>query len=202
MITLSAYSIFGLSFLAFRLWIDEVKLKKELDFRRRYLSRIANYFFSIALIYNFQNMTFNIILVTSMPALWVAFFRWDFRFYKRFKTGIPVSSIPLETKSQRTWMIIERLTLHPLMLFFGTRAYFTGLRQFVLGSTASIDFLGQCFSILYALILFYGAFFFLDVRWYKRHRWPTGKIILYALIASCIIIFPIIIIPTMIELGW
>ncbi|MHA1796356.1 MAG: hypothetical protein ACTSUK_09590 [Promethearchaeota archaeon] len=200
MLTPTTTSIIGLLYLIFRLWLDEIKLAKELDFRRRYLSRFANYFFAIALIYNLQNMVFNMIVITSMPAIWVAFLRWDIRFYKRFKKGISVSSIPLETKAQRVWMIIERLTLHPPMLAFGTIPFFTGLRKFALGSASSSDLGGQILTIFYAMILFFSAFFFMDVRWYKRHRWPTGKIILYALIGSCILIFPFILIPTFIEI--
>lgn len=200
MITLTVTSVIGLLYLIFRLWLDEVKLGKELDFRRRYLSRFANYFFSIAMIYSFQNMVFNMIMITSMPAIWVAFLRWDVRFYKRFKNGIPVSSIPLETKSQKVWMIIERLTLHPPMLVVGSIPYFTGLREFALGAVSSNDIGAQILSIIYAMILFFSTFFFMDVRWYKRHRWPTGKIILYALIISCILIFPIVLVPTIIEI--
>lgn len=202
MITFSVNALCGMAFLVFRLWLDEMKLRKELDFRRRYLSRISNYCFSIALIYNFQNMAFNMILTTSMLALWVAFFRWDWRFYKRFKTGGVVSSIPLETRSQRVWMIIERLTLHPPILFFGTRPFFTGLRSFVLGSVASTDLAAQILSILYASIIIYAGFFFMDVRWSERYGWPTGKIMLYGIILSCVIMFPVILVPTMIEIGW
>lgn len=201
MIRLTWYTVCGLLFFIFRLWLDEIKLRRELDFRRHYFSRTCNYFFSVALINNFENMVFNLILATCMVALWVAFFRWDFRFYKRFKTGGLVSSIPLETRSQKVWLIIERLTLHPPILIVGTIPFFTGLRSFVLGSVASNDLSTQIVVIIYASILAYGGFFFLDIRWYERYGWPTGKYMLIAIIASCIIIFPIILIPTLIEIG-
>ena len=199
MIAVSAYSIIGLLYLTFRLWLDEVKLRKELDFRRRYLSRIANYCFSIAMIYNFESMVFNMIVSTSMIALWFAFFRWDFRFYKRFRTGGEIASIPVETKSQKVWMIIERLTLHPPILIMGSIPFFTGLRTFALGNVASHDLGVQVISILFACVLFFGAFFFLDARWADRYQWPTAKLMLIGIIVSCLIIFPIVLVPTIIE---
>ncbi|MHA1672707.1 MAG: hypothetical protein ACTSYI_03685 [Promethearchaeota archaeon] len=199
MIAVSAFSIIGLLYFTFRLWLDEVKLRNELDFRRRYLSRITNYFFAIAMIYNFESMVFNMILSTSMIALWVAFFRWDFRFYKRFLYGGEIASIPVETRSQKVWMIIERLTLHPPILIIGTIPFFTGLRAFSLGNVASGDLGVQILSMIFGLVLYFGAFFFLDKRWADHYQWPTAKIMLYGIIASCLIIFPIVLVPTIIE---
>jgi hypothetical protein len=204
MIAITAYTIGGIIFLLFRLWLDEIKLSKELDFRRRYLSRFSNYYFTLAMIFNFQVMAFNMILTTSLIALWVGFFNWDIKFYKRLYTGGLVSSIPIETTAQKVWMTIERLTLHIPILVFGTIPLFGGLagiRSFTLGATPSVDLGGQVLSTLVAMIIYFATFFFNDERWIHHYKWPTAKIILIAMLASCVLVFPVIFVPTIIELA-
>ncbi|MHA1819797.1 MAG: hypothetical protein ACTSU2_12385 [Promethearchaeota archaeon] len=190
--------------LIFRIWLTEVKLRKELDFRRYYLSRIVNICLFIAMIYNFESMTFNMILVTSTPILMVASIFWDTRFYKR----LPKVE---QWQEKKNWLLLERVTLHPPILILGIIPYFSSwfphamkwgaltfhsFKEFAVGSIGtSGPFMAKVIALFYASILIYGALFVLDIRWYERKGWPTAKYMLIATIVMCAIIFPWVLIP-------
>ena len=109
------FSLLGGILLIFRVWICEIKLKEELDYRRHFLSRYISYFVMSCWMYGFENMSLNMIWVSVVPVLWIGFFLWDMRFYRQ----IFGKNCPEEWKEKKIWLIIERMTLHPPIVILG-----------------------------------------------------------------------------------
>lgn len=159
---------FWLGVLAFRLWLVERKLVDELQFRRRYLSRIINYYCWLALAFQLQLKPANWVVVAAFPILLVTSV-WDFRFYRRY---------PGRTywQKNRRWMLLERLTLHPPLLILGLYLILTNARQYV----TDVGFQ----PIWAGILLLFLPFILLDERWTHRYNWPQAPIVTTLLISA------------------
>ncbi len=162
--------IIGCIGLAFRLWLVERKLRNILQYRRYFLSRFISYYFFVAMLYDFQDMAYNLVIIWTLPFMIFATLWWDNLFYKKWAER----EVP-QWENYRAWLMIERLTLHPPVLICGIIPFFTGLNEFILGRTNPDDFSAQIFSMFFAAFLILGPFMIFDVRWAKRRGWPTGR---------------------------
>jgi hypothetical protein len=154
-------SIIGTIFLVVRIWLCEYKIKKELDFRARFFSRILNYYYAVAMILSFENNTFNLIFTLSLPFMVYAFFGWDVKYFLEvFKNK--------EKPEKFGWIFLERITLHLPLLIHSLIWWILGVKNFFLDLT----FL----DAIIALILCYLGFMLFDVRWTKKHHPPAGKL--------------------------
>ncbi len=147
-------AVIGISFLLFRLWLVEVKLPDELQFRRRYLSRVINYYTALALAFSLSSVVLNLIVMISFPILLVTT-SWDIKFYRRFRSRD-------YWKKNRRWVLLESLTLHPPV--FGV-----GLAMILVGAEPLIRAPNLLF-ILAAAVLMYVPFFLFDARWTDRYN--------------------------------
>ena len=82
---LGIFPILGSLMLIFRIWLCEVKLVRELEFRRRYLSRFMGYFFWVAMVLDFQNDIFNLIIITELVGNIIYLVGWDIPFFLKFR---------------------------------------------------------------------------------------------------------------------
>jgi len=146
-----ALLIIGVSFLIFRIWLTEFKLRDELQFRRHYLSRFLNYYYCLALISSFTWDIFNFVLISETIALVIAFIGWDIPFFIKFHKQN-------HWDKNRVWLIIERATLHPPMIVTVILMYIKGLKTFVDSSNLII-------LIILTIILGLIPYFLLDRRW-------------------------------------
>ena len=159
---------FGVAFLLFRIWIVEVKLVEELDFRRRYFSRFFSYYSALALAFGLLFWPFNVMVMVAFPILVVTSI-WDINFYRRF------NSQPYWEKNRR-WLLVERTTLHPPVVILAIYMIFAGARNF-------IEPPNLLFMVITVVILFL-PFFLLDVRWTKRYKWPEALIVIGLMLGS------------------
>ena len=150
-----ALLIIGVSFLIFRIWLTEFKLKEELQFRRHYLSRFLNYYYCIALISSFTWDIFNFVLISETIALIIAFIGWDIPFFIRFRKK-------KYWQKNKAWLIIERATLHPPMIGTVIWMIFSGLKSFVDSSNLIL-------IIIITIILGLFPYFLFDQRWTKKY---------------------------------
>ncbi len=176
-----ALLIIGVSFLIFRIWLTEFKLRAELEFRRHYLSRFLNYYYCIALISSFTWDIFNFILISETIALIIAFIGWDIPFFIKFNKQD-------HWQKNKTWLIIERATLHPPMIGTVIWMLFSGLRSFVDSSNLIL-------IVIITLILGLLPYFLFDQRWTKKYivkgvffsfRWEILTIALISLIIAVV----------------
>ena len=176
-----ALLIIGISFLIFRIWLTEFKLKDELQFRRHYLSRFLNYYYCIALISSFTWDIFNFVLISETIALIFAFIGWDIPFFIKFKKQ-------KHWDKNRVWLIIERATLHPPMIGTVIWMIFSGLKSFVDSSNLIL-------IVIITVILGLLPYFLFDERWTKKYiakgvffsfRWEILMIALISLIFSVV----------------
>lgn len=159
------YPIIGLCFLLFRVWIAEIRLRDILKEERQYMSRIFSYYLAAMLIYNFQNMTFNLLVVGVLPYMIISL-GWDAVFFKN------LNSVE-EYKGHRFWLSIERLTTHVPMIIAGIIPFFFDIKTFVIGGLTTGD-PGIVFGFIYAMVLLFGPITILDVRFAKRTIWKTA----------------------------
>ena len=149
-----ALLIIGVSFLLFRIWLTEFRLREELEFRRHYLSRFLNYYYCLALISGFSWDVFNFILISETIPLIIALIGWDIPFFVKFRGKN-------YWEKNRAWLIIERATLHPPMIATVIWMFISGLKSFV-DSSNLIPF------IIITLILGLLPYFLFDQRWTKN----------------------------------
>ncbi|MFW9869972.1 MAG: hypothetical protein ACFFEL_10135 [Candidatus Thorarchaeota archaeon] len=161
-------SLLGIGFLLFRIWIVEVKLRKELEFRRRYFSRFFSYYACLALVFELRFWPVNVMVMVAFPILLVTSI-WDVNFMRRFKSQD-------HWANSWRWGFIERLTLHPPVVLLAIYMIFMGARNYI----------EPPYLILMALIIviLYLPFFFLDVRVTKRYKWPQAVLIIGLLVSS------------------
>jgi hypothetical protein len=181
-------ALFACFFFLFRLWLCEIKLKDELGFRKNYLSRSISYFVIICWVFDLQSMIFNVMWMGVIPVLCVAAIMWDVRFYKE-AFG---KNTPPEWEEKKTWLVLERLTLHPPIIIPGLIPFFLGLRgyqDFILGSTLSSDIFGKTIAVIFGIILMISAFRFGDIRATDGSK--TGKIIWVYHLAIILVMLPI-----------
>ncbi|TFG25208.1 MAG: hypothetical protein EU533_01350 [Promethearchaeota archaeon] len=162
--------IIGIVFFIFRLWLSTFKLKDELQFRRFYVSRLVNYFFCFSIIFNFKNPVFNVILAVCFPAM-VFTSMWDFNFYRHFKGRT-------YWKKNKTWLLLERMTMHPPILIGGLYIYLTGIWNYVPPGDLVVFAIG--------ILFVYPSSYFLDVRLRKRYEWPNGRDLLLVMLFSTV----------------
>jgi len=161
-------NIIGLALLIFRIWIAEIKLKEELQFRRRYFSRFFSYYTCLALVFGLMVFPFNIMVMLAFPILVVTSI-WDINFVRRF------NSQPHWGEKKR-WAILERATLHPPVVIVAIYMILTGARNYIQSPNLLI-------MALTAIILFL-PFFIIDERWTKRYKWPEALIVIILMIGS------------------
>lgn len=169
-------SIIGVIFFIFRIWLSQFKLKEELQFRRFYVSRQVNFYFCLMLIFSFQNYIFNYIVVTCLPAMFIASF-WDFNFYRKFKTR-------QYWQKNKTWLLIERLSMHPPMIIVGILLYVFDIRNIIPTS--------EWWAFIVGIFLVYVPGFLLDYRISKRYSWPKGRDLIIVMLISTIGMVPYI----------
>ena len=161
-------SIFGFIFLISRIWLVEVKLKEELQFRRRYFSRFFSYYAWLALTFSLMAFPFNLMIMLAFPILVVTSV-WDINFYQKLNS----QSYWAENKK---WAILERLTMHPPVVIIAIYMILTDARNYILAPNVVI-------MIITALILF-SPFFIVDERWTKRYKWPEALVVIGLMIVS------------------
>jgi hypothetical protein len=159
---------FGVSFLIFRIWIVEFKLVEELQFRRRYFSRFFSYYTCLALVFGLGFWPFNVMVMVAFPIL-VVTSMWDVNFFRR------ISSQDY-WRTNRRWGIIERGTMHPPVVVVAVYMILMDARNYIQPPNL----------VLMAIIIIglFLPFFFLDVRWTKRYKWPQALIVIGLIIAS------------------
>ncbi|MBN2229118.1 MAG: hypothetical protein JW779_05950 [Candidatus Thorarchaeota archaeon] len=154
--------VVGIVFFLFRVWIVEIKLKSELDFRRRYFSRFFSYYTCLALAFGLSVYPLNIMVMIAFPILLVTSV-WDINFIRKFQTQE-------HWAQKKNWAILERLTLHPpvvilaiLMILFDARNYIQPPNLILMAFSIAILFI---------------PFFIIDERWTKRYKWPEALIVI------------------------
>ena len=158
----------GIAFLLFRIWLVEIKLPEELQFRRRYFSRFFSYYTGFALVFGLSFYPFNVMVMIAFPIILVTSM-WDINFYRRFKNQT------YWTKNRR-WVVIERLTLHPPVVAVAVLMILNDARNYIQPPNLLM-------MIVSALILFI-PFFLLDERWTRRYKWPEALIVIGLMVAS------------------
>lgn len=171
--TINGFSIFpflGFIFLIFRAWLAEVKLRDVLKDERQYMSRIYTYYLAAMMIYDFKNMTFNLLIIAVMPYMVVSLIFWDTNFFKE------LPSRP-DYQEWGKWLALERVTTHVPLVIAGVIPYFLDLKWFVLGGMESSN-PGVIYGLIFAIVLLYLPIITLDVRYTKKTKWKTAKMIL------------------------
>ena len=147
------FLVLGSIMLVIRIWLCEIKLVEELSFRRRYVSRFLNNYFWIAMIFNFQNTLFNLIIITGYIGMLITFFGWDTVFFYKFKSRT-------YWKKNHGWLIFERLTMHVPSIIIGTWMYFTDTHNFV-------DF--EIYWLIIAILLVFTPWVVIDRRFTEKY---------------------------------
>jgi len=158
----------GIVFLLFRIWIVEIKLVDELQFRRRYFSRFFTYYTALALVCGFLFMPFNLMVIIAFPILVVTSI-WDINFYRRFNSQT-------YWEKNRRWLILERLTLHPPVVLVAIYMIITDARNYIEPPNLII--------LALSVVILFIPFFLVDVRWSKRYKWPEALIVIGLMLAS------------------
>ena len=154
--------IIGAILVFFRLWIVFIKLDNELGDKKGHVSRFIALYFLIAMMLDFQNNVFTLISVLTAPAMLIAFFAFDVSYYSK-----DVS----ELKEKKFWLILERITLHPPVVFYVVYFYFTSSGIFYLE-------LFTVSKIVAGIIICVGPIFTFDPRVIKKDEWPRGPAII------------------------
>ncbi len=164
---------FGIGFVFLRLWLCEFRLKEELGSDRRYMSRILALYFGIAMIYDFQNIIFNLVALWGLVFQISAGVGWDLKFIWRF------AQKDLEIRPEnRFWMFLERITLHAPALFGTLYVTLTDIHGFVLGENVVLVHIyhgNPLIPLLCATCLVVGAFTIFDSRMARK---PLGVYLL------------------------
>ncbi|MHA1896811.1 MAG: hypothetical protein ACTSU2_05370, partial [Promethearchaeota archaeon] len=170
----SYLAFLGVLFLLFRIWLAEFKLKEELEFRKRYVSRILTYYFGLGMICEFKNVVFNLILASSLFMMIISFVGWDILFFIKF---------PKRTywKKNKGWIIIERLTMHPPLITVGILMYMNNIQNYV---GYSVD----VWAVISAFTLVFLPFLTIDKRWTEKYIKPTGMNILIGSLISMFVV--------------
>ena len=160
--------VFGSVLFIFRIWLVEIKLREELQFRRRYFSRFFAYYMCLALAFNLIAIPFNIMVMIAFPILVVTSV-WDVNFYRRLHKQPHWSE-------KKLWAVIERVTLHPPVVILAIYMILTDARNYIQSPNLIL-------MIITVLVLF-SPFFVVDERWTKRYQWPQALIVIGLVIIS------------------
>ncbi|WP_457558166.1 hypothetical protein [Candidatus Harpocratesius sp.] len=142
----------------FRFWLCEFKLDKDLNQKRGHTSRFINYYFLIAMITGFDNNLFTLITVVSAPAMVMAFLFFDLPFYFQDCRY---------SMTNKGWLILERLTVHPPVFLYTVYFYATQSRLFYFQ-------LFTFHNLILAIVLVLIPLFAFDPRVTKKEDWPRG----------------------------
>ncbi len=181
-------SVLGSIGLVFRYWVTNIKIRDLLQHRIGHLSRFLSYIFFIAMILNFENNIFTLMVIGAFPTMIVAFLSFDLNFYnsifrKDWAKRLEINETgnfkeKHKTQKMRLWIFLERITMHIPLIILGTYFYIeVGVKEFFMPNLHFI-------TILIAFIFILGSFFVLDPRWIKfeddgkRNEWPAGLYIL------------------------
>jgi len=159
---------FGVCFLLFRVWIVEIKLIKELQFRRRYFSRFFSYYMCLALAFDLSFWPFNVMVMVAFPILLVTSI-WDINFMRRFSSQDYWSA-------NRKWGLVERITLHPPVVIVAIYMILMDARNYIQPPNLVM--------MAIVVIILFLPFFLLDVRWTKRYKWPEALIVIGLMVSS------------------
>lgn len=168
MVYLPVAVFIGIALFIFRIWLVEFRLADILQFRRRYFSRFFSYYACLSLAFGLQFLPFNIIVIIAFPILVVTSV-WDINFYRRFKNQEHWSD-------DKTWGLVERLTLHPPVVLVALFIIFSDARNYILAPNLIL--------IAVTAVVLFMPFFLLDERWTKRYKWPEALIVIGLVIAS------------------
>lgn len=160
-------TIIGVLFLIYRIWVTEVKCKTYLGFRNRFFSRITCYYYAIGLIFSFQIMAINALVVSSVFSFGSIFLFFDVPFFFNVKKEMAV--YPHISKLDIFWLLSERVTLHIPIISTGIWMMFD--------FTAFINMSRGIIPLIIGVLLFYIPFFLIDARWKEKADWPLGLII-------------------------
>jgi hypothetical protein len=158
----------GITLLLFRVWLVEIKLQEELQFRRRYFSRFFAYYTCLALAFGLSLYPLNIIVMVAFPILLVTSI-WDINFYRRF------NSQAYWTKN-RGWLLIERATMHPPVVLVAVFMILDGARNYIEPPNLLL--------MVLSVVLLFIPFFLFDERWRKRYKWPEAVLVIALMLAS------------------
>jgi hypothetical protein len=179
------YFLTGLSFLLFRIWIVNFKLREELGKKQYHISRILIHYFCIALITGFSSNLFTLICVVSMPTMITAFIWFDVPYFRTFNADKSSSAI-------KNWILVERLTLHLPIIIFSVLFYTFNKRSFFY-TLFTIP------NIIIAILICFGPFILIDPRIALKDEYPIGKKLLTAAIFETIGIFGFL---YLLVVGW
>ena len=168
----------GMAFLTFRLWITEVKLKKELGQRTKHLSRFLSYYLAISIIFNFKSILFNAVVAGALPMMVLSLFTLDYAFIFKAYKGIQAE---IGVKKAR-WALVERITLHIPLVTGGIYIYIAGILEHV-----NLSY-GMWPIIIGTLLVVIPVVFF-DPRVTRKEDWPVGPIILVSVVILSFIIW-------------
>ncbi len=184
------FVLLGALGLVFRYWIANYKLNHLLKHRTGHLSRMVTYFFFIAMMTDFGQNIFTLIIVGALPTMIGAFLMFDVSFYRHIftKDWSLRLGVPEAKPKERFWIFLERFTLHWPAIVPGIVIYYRDPREFFL---PFMDFQ----TVVIASVMMIIAFFLLDPRWWKiepngqRNDHPAGTIILPSMVASMLGLF-------------
>ncbi|TFG27335.1 hypothetical protein EU527_18655 [Candidatus Thorarchaeota archaeon] len=162
--------LIGIFFLLFRIWIVEIKLRDELDFRRRYFSRFFAYYTCLALAFGLMFYPFNIMVMVAFPILVVTSI-WDINFYRKINTQT-------HWMKNKKWAILERITMHPPVVVLAILMILYDARNFIQPPNLIL--------MIISMIILFTPFFLIDKRWTKRYKWPEAMIVIILFFASCL----------------
>jgi hypothetical protein len=132
------------------------------------------------MVFDFDLISINAIITTSLPSFAIITALTDFRMFIKMK-----KLYPGYTKIDYIWILVERLTLHfPILA--------TGIYMFSQGFWNFVNLSRGVFPLVMAGLMFYIPFLFRDVRWRFKKEWPLGFIIFLfsvAQVAAIIYIF-------------
>lgn len=152
--------IIGTVYVLFRMWLAEIKLKDELEFRKRYLSRYLSYYAGLVVVFNFENVIFNFITIAASPVVLVSIIGWDSLFFVKFNKRT-------YWEKNKGWLLVERATMHIPMIIIA-------IYLLVVHGLPSLTWIEAIRIVVYAFAILYLWFFVVDKRWYERYIWPTG----------------------------
>ena len=158
----------GSIFLIFRIWLVEIKLVDELQFRRRYFSRFFSYYTGLALAFGLGFYLFNIMVMIAFPILLVTSI-WDINFYRRFKSQT-------YWKKNRRWILIERITMHPPVVIVAIYMIINDAKNYIHPPNLVL--------LVLSVVILFVPFFLIDERWTRRYKWPEALIVIGLMLAS------------------
>lgn len=148
--------------LAFRIWISEIKLEKQLGERNKYFSRLWCIYFMIDIAIGLSSKTLYMIIVGALPLLYFCTLSDVFLIAKFLKK-------PKEKRMNTFWVICDELTLHLPMLIFGTLWWIYDPK--ITGPNINIIHFISGFLLIFIPLLGW------DPRWKKRTQ--AGKLIVF-----------------------